>query len=56
MSLNIKAILQETTLHRRREKLGTVTDGLGLRGANNVTRGRIKAQEGDGVAMGTIRS
>ena len=52
MSLNIKAILQETTLHRRREKLGTMTDGLGLRGAYDATIGRIKAQEGDRARLG----
>ena len=52
MSLNIKAILQETTLHRRREKLGTIIDGLGLGGAYDATIGRIKAQKGDGARLG----
>jgi len=52
VSLNIKAILQETTLHRRREKLGTMTNGLGLGGAYDAAIGRIKAQEGDGARLG----
>ena len=51
-SLNIKAILQETTLHRRREKLDIITNSLGLRGAYDATIGRIKAQEGDGARLG----
>ena len=52
VSLNIKAILQETTLHRRRERLGTMTNGLGLRGAYDTTIGRIKEQEGDRARLG----
>ena len=50
--LNAKAILQETTLHRRREKLSTMTDGLSLGGAYDATIRRIKAQEGDGARLG----
>ena len=30
VSLNIDAVLQETTIHRRRQKLSAMTDGLGL--------------------------
>ena len=52
VSLNIKAILQETTLYRRREKLGTMIIGSGLRDAYDSTIGRIKAQEGDRARLG----
>jgi len=52
VSLNIKGILQETTLHGRRERLDTMTNGLGLRGAYDTTIGRIKAQEGDRARLG----
>ena len=52
VSLNIKAILQEPTLCRRREKLGALTNGLGLGDAYDATIGRIKAQEGDRARLG----
>ena len=52
VSLNIKAILQETTLYRRREKLDTMTNGLGLGDAYDTTIGRIKAQKGDRARLG----
>ena len=52
VSLNIKAILQETTLHRRRKKLGTMANGLGLGDAFHATIRRIKAQEGDRARLG----
>ena len=52
VSLNIKAILQETTLHRRREKLGAMRDGLELGDAYHATIVRIKAQEGDKARIG----
>ena len=52
VSLNIKAILQETTLHRRREKLAIMTNGLGLGDAYDATIARIKAQEGDRARLG----
>jgi len=42
--LNIDVVLQETTIHRRRQKLGTMTDGLGLGDAYGATLGRIKRQ------------
>jgi len=51
-SLNIKAILQETTLHRRQAKLGALAKGLGLGDAYDSTIGRIKAQEGDRERLG----
>ena len=52
VSLNIKAILQEPTLHRRREKLSAMTNGLGLGDAYDATIGRIKAQEGNRATLG----
>ena len=52
VSLNIKAILQETTVHRRREKLGKMANGWGLGDAYDATIGRIKAQEGDKARLG----
>jgi len=52
VSLNIEAILQETTLHRRREKLSTMTSGLGLGHAYDATIGRIKGQKGDRARLG----
>ena len=44
VKLNIDAVLQETTIHRRRQKLRAMTDGLGLEDAFGVTLGRIKGQ------------
>jgi len=52
VSLNIKAILEETTIDWRREKLGAVTNSLGLAGAYDATIGRIKAQAGGGTRLG----
>jgi len=52
VSLNIKGILQETTLHRRREKLSIMPNGLGLGDAYDATIQRIKAQEGDRARLG----
>jgi len=52
VSLNIEMILQETTLHRRREKLDATTDGLGLGDAYGATIGRIKAQNTDRARLG----
>jgi len=52
VSLNIKAILQETTLYRRRVKLGAMRGGLGLGHAYDATIRRINAQEGDGARLG----
>jgi len=52
VSLNIKAILEETTIGWRRERLGAVTNSLGLAGAYDATIGRIKAQAGGGTRLG----
>ena len=42
--LNIDVVLQETTIHRRRQKLSAMTDGLGLGDAYSTTLGRINRQ------------
>jgi len=52
VSLNIDAILQEPTISRRRQKLGAMTDGLGLRNAYDATLGRIKGQGGEKARLG----
>src|SRR5205807_3411601 len=52
VSLNIDAILQETTIRRRRQKLSTMTDGVGLGDAYGATLGRIKAQGGERSRLG----
>jgi len=52
VSLNIKAILQETTLHLRREKLRAMTGGLGLGDAYGATIQRIRAQGGNRTRLG----
>ena len=44
VSLNIHAILGESTIHRRREQLSKITDGLGLGDAYCTTIERITAQ------------
>ena len=44
VSLSIAAILGEATIHKRREKLNVMTNGLGLDGAYNATLDRIKGQ------------
>ena len=44
VSLSIAAILGEATIHKRREKLNTMTNGLGLDGAYDATLDRIKGQ------------
>jgi len=44
VSLNIDAILRETTISRRRQKLNAITDGLGLGGVYGETLGRITGQ------------
>jgi len=51
-SLNIESILQESTVHRRRERLGKITDGLGLGDAYDATIERIKMQDGDKSTLG----
>ena len=52
VSLNIDAVLQESTIHRRRQKLNAMTDGLGLGDAYGATLGRIKKQGGDKARLG----
>ena len=52
VSLNIKAILQETTLYLRREKLCAITSGLGLGDVYGATIQRIRAQGGDRARLG----
>jgi len=52
VSLNIDAILQEPTIHRRRQKLNSMTDGLGLGDAYGVTLDRIKGQGGEKARLG----
>ena len=51
-SLNIDAILQEPTIHGRRQRLSTRTDGLGLGDAYGATLGRIKGQGGEKARLG----
>jgi len=52
VSLNIDAVLEETTIHRRRQKLNAMTDGLGLGDAYGATLGRIKGQGGEKARLG----
>ena len=52
VSLNIDAVLQETTIHRRRQKLSAMTSGLGLGDAYGATLGRIKGQGGERARLG----
>jgi len=52
VSLNIEAILEESTIHRRREQLSKITDGLGLGEAYRTTIERIKAQGGSKSRLG----
>ena len=51
-SLNIEAILQEPTLHRRRERLNHMKNGLGLEDVYKATIERIKAQGGYKCRLG----
>jgi len=50
--LSIEAILQETTIYRRRQRLRATKNGLDLEGAYGATLGRIKAQGGDKARLG----
>ena len=52
VSLNIDAILEETTIHRRRQKLNVMTDGVGLGDAYGATLSRIKGQGGEKARLG----
>ena len=51
-SLNIDAILHESTISRRREKLNKMTNGLELGDVYDATIERIKAQDGDKSRLG----
>ena len=50
--LNIDAVLRETTIHRRRQKLSAMTDGLGLGDAYDATLNRVKRQDGERARLG----
>jgi len=54
VSLNIDAILQEPTIHGRRQKLNAMTDGLGLGlgDAYGTTLERVKRQGGEKTRLG----
>jgi len=52
VSLSTDAILQETTIHRRRQKLSAMTTGLGLGDAYGATLDRIKGQGGEKARLG----
>ena len=52
VSLNIDAILHESTISRRREKLSKVTNGLELGDVYGATIERIKAQGEDKSRLG----
>ena len=51
-SLNIEAILRESTIYRRRERLSKMTAGLGLEDVYGTTIERVKAQDGDKSRLG----
>ena len=51
VSLNIDAVLQETTIYRRRQKLNAMTDGL-VGDAYGATLDRIKGQSGEMAKLG----
>ena len=55
-SLKLETILRETTVHRRRNRLNAMRDGLGLEDAYEATLERIRAQEGEKakLAMTTL--
>ena len=52
VSLNIHAILEKSTIYRRRERLGRVADRLGLGEVYGGTIERIRAQSGDRSRLG----
>ena len=51
VSLRVEAVLRGTTIHRRRERLNAIGDGLGVGGAYEETLERIRAQEGEKVTL-----
>ena len=52
VALNVEAILNESTIRQRRERLGKLTDGLELGDVYGATIGRIKAQNGNKSRLG----
>ena len=52
VSLNIDAILHESTISRRREKLSKMSNGLELEDVYGATIERIRAQDGDKSRLG----
>jgi len=50
--IGIEAILQETMIYRRRQRLREMEDGLGLGGAYGAMLGKIKAQGGESARLG----
>ena len=52
MSLSVDAILYESTVYDRREKLCRMMDGLELEDVYGATIQRIKAQAGDRSRLG----
>jgi len=52
VSLNIEAILQETTFYRRREKLDSMINGLGLGDAYDATIRQVKTQKEGRARLG----
>ena len=55
-SLKVETTLREMTIHRRRNRLNVMGDGLGLGDTYETTLGRIRAQEGEKakLAMTTL--
>jgi len=55
-SLKVETVLRETTIHRRRNRLNAMGDGLGLGDAYETTLVRIRTQEGEKskLAMTTL--
>ena len=53
VALSIDRILQEMTIHRRREKLRAMQTGLDLGDAYGETLGKIKAQGKERARLGT---
>jgi len=52
VSLNIGAILHESTVYQRRERLSKMTDGSGLGGVYGATIAQINALDGDKLRLG----
>ena len=52
VSLSIETILHEATIHRRRQRLDAMRDGLDLGSAYGATLERIKAQGGEKARIG----